>query len=149
MAEYWVIQGRVVRVLQRSSYRTPGHLCTRLNDAREEKAAEEEEQKEAARAIQQIDALSVSLVCSWRRFTILTQVVMLSMIWQPGKCVTREEAYNTVQVSSNFKCWKAISDKIVSSSKGSRVLEKLDPAKSEDAPAPGSVVSGSSNLRRE
>ncbi|KAI6697657.1 hypothetical protein NL676_017776 [Syzygium grande] len=68
MHPFWIQQGRMVRILQESLYRTPGHLCMRLDDVRREKAAEEEDQKEAACAIQQIEALSVSWeVCYTRK----------------------------------------------------------------------------------
>ncbi|KAL1336983.1 zinc finger protein ZOP1 isoform X2 [Arachis hypogaea] len=166
MTEYWVSQGnkwcdfcKIYISNNPSSIRNhelgqrhKDNVAKRLAVMRKENATKEKEQKETARALEQIEAKAQrSYQKDKAKFEETRQSHELDdQEWQfddnSGKWVTQEEAYASPQFSSNAGI-SGPNSKSLSTSQSKLVKEKTE-NKSQNGPSPGPVVSYSLNSKR-
>ncbi|XP_020988725.1 zinc finger protein ZOP1 isoform X2 [Arachis duranensis] len=166
MTEYWVSQGnkwcdfcKIYISNNPSSIRNhelgqrhKDNVAKRLAVMRKENATKEKEQKETARALEQIEAKAQrSYQKDKAKFEETRQSHELDdQEWQfddnSGKWVTQEEAYASPQFSSNAGI-SGPNSKFLSTSQSKLVKEKTE-NKSQNGPSPGPVVSYSLNPKR-
>nr|XP_025623106.1 zinc finger protein ZOP1 isoform X3 [Arachis hypogaea] len=158
MTEYWVSQGnkwcdfcKIYISNNPSSIRNhelgqrhKDNVAKRLAVMRKENATKEKEQKETARALEQIEAKAQrSYQKDKAKFEETRQSHELD---DQGKWVTQEEAYASPQFSSNAGI-SGPNSKSLSTSQSKLVKEKTE-NKSQNGPSPGPVVSYSLNSKR-
>ncbi|XP_038718509.1 zinc finger protein ZOP1-like isoform X2 [Tripterygium wilfordii] len=165
MTEYWVSQGnkwcdfcKIYISSNPSSIRNhelgqrhKDSVSNRLTSMRKEKAAKEKEEKEAVRALEQIEAKAKR---SYQKDIAKIQEARESNAHAPdflgdneeGKWVTQEEAYASTVVLPDSRRKESTLKKPTSTSEASSVNAKKGPA--GNGPAPGPVVAASLNPMR-
>ncbi|XP_052171391.1 zinc finger protein ZOP1 isoform X2 [Diospyros lotus] len=160
MTEYWVSQGnkwcdfcKIYISNNPASIRNhelgqrhKDNVSKRLTSMRQEKAAKEKEQKEAAHALEQIEAKAKR---SYQKdISAVREARDSDAIPGEGRWVTREEALAASQASSGSVQKKPILKRPSSSSEGGSSSENKVTAKSKNGTAPGPVVLAALNPMR-